>query len=198
MHFGSCVFKASCRLCLWNLNLWRWRCRLRLENTMATCCRWAELCRAMYLMELLPFFPEFHVYASHVKDRELCWWQGRGLWWVWHPTANGSTLLSRHQQIVVVVSFGSFNDLMGQWESEEDSASNHQGVQPYAYTKTWLRSAIKISGRPPKKLRPKKQLVCCIISRNLQTDRCENRHVWWSANLSSELALQKLKPLRWN
>lgn len=159
MHFESCVFKVSCRLCLWNLNLWRWRCRLRLENTMATCCRWAELCRAMFLMELLPitllslhsmlpirqnfmFMPPMWRIANFADGKgEDC--DGSDI-----PKNSKRTLLPRYQQMVVFVSFGSFSDLM-KMGIRRRFRMPHQGVQPYAYTKTWLRSAIKISGRPP-------------------------------------------------
>lgn len=88
------------------------------------------------------------------------------------PKNSERTLLPRYQQMVVFVSFGSFNDLMKMGIRRRFRM--HQGVQPYAYTKTWLRSAIKISGRPPSAAPEKnsKQWVCCINSRNVQTDRC--------------------------
>lgn len=119
----------------------------------------AELCRAMFLMELLPitllslhsmppirqnfmFMPPMWRIANFADGKgEDC--DGSDI-----PKNSKRTLLPRYQQMVVFVSFGSFNDLM-KMGIRRRFRMPHQGVQPYAYTKTWLRSAIKISGRPP-------------------------------------------------
>ena len=195
---------AFWELCLWNLNLWRWRCRLRLENTMATCCRWAELCRAMFLMELLPitllslhsmlpirqnfmFMPPIWRIANFADGKgEDC--DGSDI-----PKNSKRTLLPRYQQMVVFVSFGSFNDLMKMGIRRRFRM--HQGVQPYAYTKTWLRSAIKISGRPPSAAPEKNSKQVSLL---YQFSKCSNRPLFSGMRGEAQTFLQNWCSRSWS